>query len=186
MHHAWCSWYLDLQLEELDVADGFLEHGDQVDLGAVGHQLLQRPQPLADPLTPILQQERAQITGMHAGRGRGFDHQTKLTLAARLWGSLVGVVDGDLALLAFLPAPQCFLGLTACGSALCTQSSQILGESTCPSPDSRAELRWRGTYHVGPFLRGAAHRRRRRALGRATSARRRAREQQPERAPRSA
>ena len=46
-----------MQLEELDVADGLLEHGDQVDLGAVGHQLLQRPQPLADPLPPILQQE---------------------------------------------------------------------------------------------------------------------------------
>ena len=46
-----------MQLEELDVADGLLEHGDQVDLGAVGHQLLQRPEPLADPLPPILQQE---------------------------------------------------------------------------------------------------------------------------------
>jgi hypothetical protein len=53
-----CLWvYLDLQLEELNVADGLLEHGDQVDLGAVGHQLLQRPQPLADPLTPVLQQQ---------------------------------------------------------------------------------------------------------------------------------
>ena len=47
-----------MQLEELDVADGLLEHGDQVDLGAVGHQLLQRPQPLVDPLPPILQQEQ--------------------------------------------------------------------------------------------------------------------------------
>ena len=47
-----------MQLEELDVADGLLEHGDQVDLGDQNrHQLLQRPQPLADPLPPILQQE---------------------------------------------------------------------------------------------------------------------------------
>jgi hypothetical protein len=56
--------HLDLQLEELDVADGLLEHGDQVDLGAVGHQLLQRPQPLADPLAPSLHTcKAAQITG---------------------------------------------------------------------------------------------------------------------------
>lgn len=46
--------YLDLKLEEPDVADGLLEHGDEVDLGAVGHELLQDPQPLADPLAPIL------------------------------------------------------------------------------------------------------------------------------------
>ncbi|TVU00932.1 hypothetical protein EJB05_53629, partial [Eragrostis curvula] len=49
-----CNTHLDLQLEEFDVADGLLEHGDQVDLGAVGHELLQRPQPLADPLAPSL------------------------------------------------------------------------------------------------------------------------------------
>jgi hypothetical protein len=66
-------WYLDLQLEELDVADGLLEHGDQVDLGAVGHQLLQRPQPLADPLTPILQQERSQITGTECKELKSLD-----------------------------------------------------------------------------------------------------------------
>jgi hypothetical protein len=42
---------------------------------------------------------------------------------------LVEAVDASLALLAFLPAPQCFLlGLTACGSALCMQSLQILDE----------------------------------------------------------
>jgi hypothetical protein len=46
-----------LQLEEFDVADGLLEHGDQVDLGAVGHELLQGPQPLADPLAPSLHAE---------------------------------------------------------------------------------------------------------------------------------
>ena len=54
-----------MQLEELDVADGLLEHGDQVDLGAVEHQLLQRPEPLADPLPPILQQERRIRSSKH-------------------------------------------------------------------------------------------------------------------------
>ena len=44
---------LHLALEELDVADGLVEHGGGVHLGAAGDEALQDADALADPLAPV-------------------------------------------------------------------------------------------------------------------------------------
>jgi hypothetical protein len=55
----WCS-YLDLLLQGLHVVDDLVEHaGLAGDLVATGHQLLQVPHPLADPLPPHLQKNNS-------------------------------------------------------------------------------------------------------------------------------
>uniref|UniRef100_K3YUZ9 Uncharacterized protein n=1 Tax=Setaria italica TaxID=4555 RepID=K3YUZ9_SETIT len=130
--------YLDLQLEEFNVADGLLEHGDHVDLGAVGHKLLQRPEPLADPLPPILQQGTPQ-TNVQRNIPKNWSGVLEAPKRRKLqfWAPKLG-----------------YLG---------REALRVLGRD-------------------GALPRGA---RRRRALGRADR-RRRAREQQAERAPRVA